>query len=433
MSTADHNRVSQAILTDVSDILFSRPREARRHYRLDAKKSLGFDVTQIDPYVDRAAMSARAVISTAAVDRVGDMLLPSGCNLTNYKSNPVVLWGHGIEGLALPIATSNDPSGNLAITVDDDAVTATSYFSQSNLEAAQIFELIDEGIVRATSVRETPMKSRMVMKDGQHVLLVEEWDLEEWSWCSIGVNPEAVAKSIAKNRLAGKPITPSIMKSLQAVAPDKQTVGIGFTELKKMAEDKKPDNDNDGDEGASIETSNKDAGMEQHPYGSQLIQAYHGALSSAVSKAESGMGAMEHPEATPAMRTAIDAVKDVMTGLKGAHSSCYPNCAMKDDDGGGDDSGDDSDSEMKAWLAKGCNQLTLKGASSTLLSLKSARNLTPSQRQVIGEMASGFDRWASQAKSLIAKKVENEKPKPASEWTPEQAAEAEALFAKMNS
>jgi hypothetical protein len=123
-------------------------------------------------------------------------------------------------------------------------------------------------------------------------------------------------------------------------------------------------------------------------------------------------------------------VKDAMTALRGAHASCYPKCALKDDmEDGGDDSDDDSDMEMKAWLAKGCNQLTLKGAAITLASLKSARNLTPSQRQLIAELAGNFDRWGSQAKSLRTKKAESAKP--ANELTSEQQAAIDAAYAKL--
>jgi hypothetical protein len=185
-------------------------------------------------------------------------------------------------------------------------------------------------------------------------------------------------------------------------------------------DDTTPAGDTDQDGGTGV------AGLAQQPYGAQLIAAYHGALSAANKKAEGGMGAMEHPEATPAMRGALDSVKDAMTALRGAHASCYPKSVLKDDmgDDSGDESDDDSDSEMKAWLAKGCNQLTLKGAAITLASLKSARNLTSSQRHLIAELAGNFDRWGSHAKSLRAKK-------PTNELTAEQQAAIDAAFAKL--
>lgn len=383
------------------------------------------------PYVNRSEMSARAIISTATEDRVGDILNPRGCLLKNYAKNPVVLYGHGLEGITTPIGTSCDPNDTLAVEINDDFVVATCYFSQKSLDAAQIFELIDEGIIRATSVRETPKSFKKSYVNGSPVNLVDKWDLEEWSWCAIGVNPDAVAKAL-NSRFDGRQLNPSIMKSLNAVMPAKRVQGIGLESVMKT--DKDPDGDGDDDTTPATDTDQDGgtgvAGLAQQPYGAQLIAAYHGALSAANKKAEGGMGAMEHPEATPAMRAALDSVKDAMTALRVAHSSCYPKSVLKDDMG--DDSVEDDsddDSEMKAWLAKGCNQLTLKGASSTLASLKSARNLTPSQRQLIGELAGNFDRWGSQAKSLRAKQKESENP--ANELTAEQQAAIDAAFAKL--
>ena len=69
--------------------------------------------------------------------------------MENYSKNPVVMWAHGMEGICQPIGTSRDANGNVAVIVSQDDVQATSWFSQKSLEAAQIFELIDEGIVKA--------------------------------------------------------------------------------------------------------------------------------------------------------------------------------------------------------------------------------------------------------------------------------------------
>jgi hypothetical protein len=386
------------------------------------------------PYVDRAAMSARAIISTATEDRVGDILNPRGCLLKNYAKNPVVLWGHGLEGITTPIGTSCDPDDNLAIEIQDDFVLATCYFSQKSLEAAQIFELIDEGIVRATSVRETPKSFKKSYVNGSPVNLVDKWDLEEWSWCSIGVNPDAVAKAM-NSRIDGRRLVPSIMKSLNAVMPAKRVTGKGMDSTMKT--DKDPDNDGDDDTSAATDTDH-DGGtgtpdVANNPYGAQMIAAYHAALSQANKKAESGMGAMEHPEATPAMRSALDAVKDAMTALRGAHASCYPKSVLKDmeSDDGSDDESDSADSEMKAWLLKGCNSLTLQGASRTLKSFVRSPNLTTSQRQLLSELADGFSRWNSQAKSLRAMQQSTEKSKPTTELTAEQQAAIDAAFAKL--
>lgn len=370
-------------------------------------------------------MYARATISTATKDRVGDVLIPAGCNLKNYEKNPVVLWGHGIEGLAMPIGTSADGNGSVDVTITDDEVQAGCYFSQSLVEAQQIFELIDEGIVRATSVRETPIKSRLMMHQGEQVLLVEEWELEEWSWCCIGVNPDSVAKTLHRNRLGGKPIVESIMKSLNAVMPTKKTRGVGFTEIKSMADDeKKPD----PDETPADEAAEGDAG--QQPYGAQLMGALHSGVSQLIRLGEKGMGAMEHPEATPASRAFLDALKDAKMALAGAHSTCYPKSKLKDDMG--DESADD-DTEMKAFLAAGnVGRYQIAGIESQLKSLAGESNLTVSQKRSLRDLANSLNRLSTQAKSfkpVVEKKIE-EKATPT--ISPEDQAKLDAAFAKLN-
>ena len=160
----------------------------------------------------------------------------------------------------------------------------------------------------------------------------------------------------------------------------------------------KENDDEDREDSETPADENEESG-EQVPFGSGMISGFHKALCEANKKAESGMGAMEHPGATAAMRGALDSVKDIMTGLKGAHSEHYAKCAMKDEDGGNEE---ESSSEMKAWLAKGVHENTLKGFAVSLKSLRSQRNLTPSQRVLLMEMETTSLRWASSAKSLSA-------------------------------
>lgn len=60
-------------------------------------------------------MSARAVINTPREDREGDVIVPRGVHLDNYRNNPVVLWEHGLGELTRPIAKCQQPDGKLAL------------------------------------------------------------------------------------------------------------------------------------------------------------------------------------------------------------------------------------------------------------------------------------------------------------------------------
>ena len=372
------------------------------HYKLaPSGRSLAMETT-VAPEIDRQAMSARAVISTATIDRVQDLLIPRGCRLENYQKNPVVLWGHGLEGISQPIGTSRDPTGNLAVTITDDEVRATSWFSQTSLAAAQIFELIDEGIVRATSVRETPLKSRI--ERHPHVgdiLIVEEWELEEWSWCAIGVNPDAVAKTLHRNRLGGQPIISSIVKSLTTVAPVYKRFGIGLPTEKVMTDPSRLNEEPESvdlpleDPPTAAETDESDA--DRQPYGSTVVSAVHTALTAACQNIEDAIVPLENPTVKEGLNAILISLQEQIAAIEGLHSSSYPDQpSLKSDDG----SDGQEDEAMKAFLASGrVASLQVLGLGARLKGLIGARNLTTDQRRTLNGVSRQLGRLVSQSKS----------------------------------
>jgi hypothetical protein len=353
------------------------------------------------PYVDRKEMSARAVISTPTIDRVGDILVPLGCQISNYVNNPVVLWAHGLEGIGVPIATSCDPNGNLAVAISQNDVQATCWFSQKSLEAAQIFELIDEGIVRATSVRETPIKTH-VQHDPRvgDVLIVDEWDLEEWSWCAVGVNPDAVAKTLHRNRLGGQPITRPIKKALIAVAPNLKRYGVGLPKEKAVKERSQANeeglNTNDDDELMSPGDCD-DTELGAQPYGSTLVSAIHSSLAAVCQNISDALGPLENPDVKNGLMAILSVLQEQLTALEGLYASTYPDQPTLKSDG--DDDGQDDES-MKAFLATGqVATLRVRGLGARLKGLVAAPNLTRLQRRTVGDVVRQIASLISQAKS----------------------------------
>lgn len=386
----------------ITPLLRTGPRHPSRHYKLSpGDGSLAFDLVG-QPCINRKNMSARAVISTDTVDRVGDLLIPAGCRIENFRKNPVVLWAHGLEGIGRPIGTSRDPDGNLAVSISKHAVEATSWFSQSSLEAAQIFELIDEGIVRATSVRETPIKSyvRHDPEEGD-VLVVEEWDLEEWSWCAVGINPDAVAKTLHRNRLGGQPISKAILKSLNAVSPTLRRLGVGFLTENTVAERKSIENDDDAlnsdDLPVEANSDPQPADNCDQPYGSTVVSAVHASLLAACQNLEDAMGPLENPTVKEGLSAILAALQQQIAALEGLHATSYPDqSALKDDsDGDGEDG-----SAMKAFLASGSvASLQVLGLGARLKGLIAARNLTPGQRRTLAGVSYQMSKLVAQSKA----------------------------------
>lgn len=442
MTTATRSKRTKTI----DSIVSGRARHVGLSYKV--AESLALDVVS-NPSVDTNAMSATAVISTPTVDRVGDLLVPGGCRLENYIKNPVVLWNHGFE-ISAPIGKSIDPAGVLSVRIGPEYVEATSYFSQTLREAAQIFELIVEGIVKATSVRETPIVSSY-KRDPEfgEILLVEEWELEEWSWVPVGCNPDAVAKALHRGKLAGSQISDTVLKSLMAIAPTLKRPGKGLdleaTEMAKksyrlpvlkamddaeleaakadadpesmpmIADEQKrrkeapadpEENPANPDEQVVEDEPSEDTNT---PYGAQLLTAIHASLADAVGNIEAGLGPLENPEVKAALSDLVGVLTDAKTSVEGLYSGSYPEGKGLKMDGEPDAEGE----ALKSFLQSGrLPQLQIDGIGAKLKSLTAAKNLQPGQKRVIVDVLKGLNRMVSQAK---AAKAPAKTPQPSAE------------------
>lgn len=154
----------------------------------------------------------RVLISTPALDRDREIMLPQGAKLEAYRRNPVVFWGHQYrEPWALVGRTTS-------IEVTDRGIEAEFEFREPTGENDPLHivrALWDQGLLRAASVGFKPLKvverapEEVGLADGnvifdesrRPVRVVAEWELMEWSLVPIPANQEAL-------RLAAKGVVP---------------------------------------------------------------------------------------------------------------------------------------------------------------------------------------------------------------------------------
>ena len=264
--------------------------------------------------VDESEMSATAVISTPAWDRQNDSLNPLGGSYENYRLNPVVFWDHG-KDVSTPIAKCIDDDRKLLLYPSADGIKAKSIFSSRNKISEQIFALVADDIIHATSIRFQPLERPVSKSEG---LRYEVWDMEEWSWCGLGVNPEAVRDVVAKGRIAGSSIDGSILKSLTGRMPKSSTTKVTWSDPMNRRRKRRP-----------VRKSRRklrvaDVLDPKKPYGSQLMVATHSHLKSITRGLDVGMDNLENPR----VRDLLDGVKamlsEVTGALEGGYSEEYP-------------------------------------------------------------------------------------------------------------
>lgn len=368
--------------------------------------------------VDTHSRTATAVISTPAPDRVRDSLNPLGCSLDEYEVNPVVFWEHG-KVLTKPIGTSENPATRqLSIIKTPTEVRGTCWFTDKFLEAEQIFELVAEGTVRATSVRFTPVTQPVVRKSDTYF---DEWMLLEWSWVGIGCNPEAIAATVAKGKLAGKPIVAGIAKSLELYLPKRKLQVPGFKAMEYEAEEMETE---ETPEGMTTEDApQEEEAAESKGYGAQLMEAAYKALSELYTNMETGMGPLENPTVKEAMSSIMENLSQIKLAMEGAYSENYKaklgevcaSCGQEQDE----------EAMLKSFLSLGATQkFELMGVADRLKSVASSRNLTKFQRDNLSQSAKVLDRVFSKAK-------EQRKEAPKADQNQEVAKQLSEMFGEM--
>ena len=133
-------------------------------------------------FIEVGSRQVSVIASDATTDRMGDVLMPLGCRLENFKRNPVVLFSHDA---AQPIARC------VSITASSVAVTATIQFPPEGTTTLSddCYRLIQQGVLGAVSVGFLALAWEPLPQGG---LRFTEWELLELSIVSVPANPAAI-------------------------------------------------------------------------------------------------------------------------------------------------------------------------------------------------------------------------------------------------
>jgi HK97 family phage prohead protease len=144
----------------------------------------------------------RFVASDETPDRVGDIIKVSGWNLTSYKKNPVVLWGHDTStvppiGRATNVRRGKKPNGERALLADIEFAP-----EEAHPFAETVYQLAKRGYLNAVSVGFIPKATKELTDKEKAALGMEPYgqlysqaDLLEISVVSVPANPSALVSA----------------------------------------------------------------------------------------------------------------------------------------------------------------------------------------------------------------------------------------------
>jgi HK97 family phage prohead protease len=154
---------------------------------------IGTAIRLPDPDGDRL-VTFRA--NTRTIDRHRTRVEPRGGDLSNYRSNPIFLWGHDGYGGWFSVPQMEHVLGRAVdITQSDASMDIKTEFASKaiNPKADMALGLVRGGFLNAVSIGFIPRKVVVEMEDGIEVPIIKEWELLEVSLVPIPSNPEALA------------------------------------------------------------------------------------------------------------------------------------------------------------------------------------------------------------------------------------------------
>jgi hypothetical protein len=180
------------------------------------------DSVGIPAKFDDTKMIATAVISTPAIDRDWEIMLPAGCKLEQFAAGPAP-WFFNHQQIPFPIgsakANAKDPGCPVDVMIEKDHVWANCHFNQATPEAPVIYELWKIGHLGATSVgfqglKYTDISGTEAQELGApfQVRRWEEWNLVEISIVGVGANPEALSMHASRGHVNKMAIPETLKK-----------------------------------------------------------------------------------------------------------------------------------------------------------------------------------------------------------------------------
>lgn len=171
-------------------------------------------------YIEKASKLAEGevefVVSTGDIDSHGERINVDGIDFSDFKKNPVILWGH--DGFNLPIAKATK------IWKENGKLMSRAKFYLKDDFARKVYEYIMDGYLNAVSI------GGMVEEWGTDGMTIAKLKMKEYSVVSIPANQNAL--------VAAKALSGDQRAELRALANAyaRKTLTMGTDEVTKNIE-----------------------------------------------------------------------------------------------------------------------------------------------------------------------------------------------------
>lgn len=188
-------------------------------------KSCGFTVKSLD----EENYTVEAIVSTASVDRDGEVILPSAfeARLAEYKRNPILCWGHPLSAMCESPGPENIIGRADAIEVREEGLWCKfRYAVEENDKAALCWRMMKNGFLNAFSIgaigmgyvdsrsepeerASLPLDLRERLANGEVRRVWRDMELVEISHVFVGSNRDALISAALEGDLAAAKILKS--------------------------------------------------------------------------------------------------------------------------------------------------------------------------------------------------------------------------------
>lgn len=208
---------------ELDELLKRLPKDSLHEYRRKG-------VTTETIMTDEEERSDKSFITTDALDRDGEVVLPGGGDFTQFRKNPVVTFAHRYDELPIGRAMwlkRDEQNGRAGILAKTQYAAKPKDWGDAPWLPSAVWALVQQGILKGKSIGFLPIQVRPPSKEDLTArpdwadvrLIIAKWLLLEYAVAPVPSNPDALVQSIGK----GLVVPESLLDAMGVMIPEGTT------------------------------------------------------------------------------------------------------------------------------------------------------------------------------------------------------------------